>query len=51
MSVSYIRGLSDPVLSDPGVCWDTSLPPGDISGTVHLGGRPWGVETHSYDER
>lgn len=45
------RGLSDPVLYDAGVCWDTSLPPGDISGTVHLSGRAGGVEAPAYDER
>lgn len=45
------RGLSDPVFHDAGVCWDTSLFPGDISGTVHVSGRPWRVEAHTHDER
>lgn len=45
------RGLPDPVLYDPGVCWDTALLPGDVSGTVHLSGRAGSVEAHADDER
>lgn len=45
------RGLSHPVLPDAGVCWDPSLFPGDVPGSVHVGGRPRRVEAHAHDER
>lgn len=45
------RGLSDPVFHDAGVCRDSSLFPGDVSGTVHVSGRPRRVEAHTHDER
>lgn len=48
---TVFRGFPDPVFLDLGVCWDTSLFPGNVSGTVHISGRPWSVEAHAHDER
>lgn len=48
---TVFRGFPDPIFLDPGVCWDTSLFPGNVSGTVHISGRPRSVEAHAHDER
>ena len=52
VSWSCDRGFPDPVLSHPGVRWYTSVPVGDVTGPVHLGGGAGGVDqTNAYDER